>query len=52
MFVVILPILIILFILIVTNIRVVPQANAFIIERLGRYVQTWRAGLPFKIPFI
>ena len=52
MFVVILPILIILFILIVTNIRVVPQANAFIIERLGRYVQTWSAGLHFKIPFI
>ena len=47
-------IFLVLFILIVVlpNIRVVPQANAFIIERLGRYTQTWGAGLHFKIPFI
>ncbi len=27
--------------LIVTNIRIVPQANAYVIERLGKYMQTW-----------
>ena len=35
-----------------SNLRVVPQANAYIIERLGKYTVTWGAGLHFKIPFI
>ena len=38
--------------LIVTNIRIVPQANAFVIERLGAYHGTWQVGLHFKIPLI
>ena len=38
--------------IIVNNIRIVPQANAFVIERLGAYSQTWQVGLHFKIPFI
>lgn len=38
--------------LVVTNIRIVPQANAFVIERLGAYHQTWQVGLHFKIPLI
>lgn len=38
--------------LIVSNIRIVPQANAFIIERLGGYNGTWGVGLHVKIPFI
>ncbi|MCL2437300.1 MAG: SPFH/Band 7/PHB domain protein [Clostridiales bacterium] len=36
--------------LIVTNIRIVPQASAFVIERLGAYRVTWQVGLHFKIP--
>ena len=43
-------IVLVLFILI-RNIRVVPQARAFIIERLGAYSATWNVGLHFKIPF-
>lgn len=39
-------------ILIARNIRVVPQARAFVIERLGAYVHTWQVGLHFKIPII
>lgn len=39
-------------ILIVTNIRIVPQANAYVIERLGAYQETWQVGLHFKIPLI
>ncbi len=31
---------------------VVPQENAYVIERFGRYKTTWHAGLHFKIPFI
>jgi regulator of protease activity HflC (stomatin/prohibitin superfamily) len=35
-----------------TNIRIVPQAQAFVIERLGAYQQTWGVGLHVKVPFI
>ena len=38
--------------LIVTNIRIVPQANAYVVERLGAYHSTWQVGLHFKIPLI
>ena len=48
--------IIILFILIVlilsSCIKIVPQANAFVVERLGGYQATWSVGLHFKIPFI
>lgn len=43
---------IIIIALIVTNIRIVPQANAYVIERLGAYHATWQVGLHFKIPLI
>ena len=33
-------------------VRVVPQANAYIVERLGKYTATWGAGLHLKVPFI
>ncbi len=38
--------------LIISNIRIVPQANAFVLERLGGYLGTWGVGLHVKIPFI
>lgn len=38
--------------LIATNIRIVPQSNAYVIERLGAYNETWNVGLHFKIPVI
>lgn len=38
--------------LILNNIRVVPQAHAFIIERFGAYYTTWNTGLHVKIPFV
>ena len=49
-FIIILVILIIA--LLVTNIRIVPQANAYVIERLGAYMTTWEVGLHIKIPLI
>ena len=45
-------ILIIVAVLIVSCIRVVPQAQAFVIERVGSYLTTWDNGLHFKLPFI
>ena len=49
----IIPVIILLLIVfIVTNIRIVQQAKAVVIERLGAYKTTWGVGLHFKIPFI
>ena len=45
-------ILLILLIVIVSNVKVVPQAHAYVIERLGTYHVTWATGLHVKIPFI
>lgn len=42
---------VIVFILFAT-LRIVPEKNAYIIERLGKYKTTWNSGLHFKIPFI
>ncbi|MDR1734113.1 MAG: SPFH/Band 7/PHB domain protein [Oscillospiraceae bacterium] len=36
----------------IANIRIVPQSEAYVIERLGTYKDTWKAGLHLKIPFI
>lgn len=51
---IIIGIIIVLFIvwLVISNIRTVPQANAYVIERLGAYNNTWQVGLHIKIPFI
>lgn len=38
--------------LLVSNIRIVPQARAYVLERLGAYHGTWQVGLHFKIPLI
>ena len=43
---------IVLLILIVPNIKIVPQAATFIIERLGTYRTTWETGFHMKVPFI
>ncbi len=46
-------ILIVFVVLAVTScIRIVPQATALIVERLGAYIGTWSVGLHFKVPFI
>ncbi len=45
-------VLIIIIAIIVNCICIVPQANAWVIETLGKYDGTWNAGLHFKIPFI
>ncbi len=48
----IIGIVVVVIILIITNIRIVPQAHAYVIERLGIYQTTWQAGLRIKMPFI
>ena len=43
---------IILFVIVITNIAVVQQSRAYVIERLGAFQEVWGVGLHFKIPFI
>lgn len=44
--------LIIVFILVIPNVKIVPQAKVYVIERLGSYYKTWHNGLHIKIPFV
>ena len=44
--------IIIILVLIIPNIKIVPQATTFIIERLGTYRTTWETGFHMKVPFI
>ncbi len=48
----ILVIIVILALIIIPNIKIVPQAHEYVIELLGKYRTTWSAGLHFKWPFI
>ena len=52
MFIPFLIIAIIILVIVIANVKVVPQAYAYIIERFGGYHQTWSVGLHFKVPFI
>ena len=49
---VIIGVVVLILLLIVSNVRVVPQAHAFVIERFGAYLTTWKVGLHVKIPLI
>ena len=43
---------IVIVVILVSCIKIVPQANAFVMERLGAYQGTWEVGLHFKMPLI
>lgn len=45
-------IFVILLFILFRSICIVPQANAWIVERLGQYIGTWQPGLKIRIPFI
>ena len=45
-------VVIILFIIVISNIAVVQQSRAYVIERLGAFQEVWGVGLHFKVPFI
>ena len=47
------PFLILLIVLIVSScVKIVPQANAYVIERLGSYLSTWNNGVHMLVPFV
>ncbi len=45
-------ILILIIVVLCSCIKIVPQAHAYVVERLGAYQQTWSVGLHIKVPFI
>ncbi len=45
-------ILVLIIWVVLSCIKIVPQAHAYVIERLGAYQSTWSVGLHFKVPFI
>ena len=49
---IVITLLVIALIIIIPNIKIVPQAKAYVIERLGSYHETWKNGLHIKVPFI
>ena len=49
---VILALVVIVVLIIIRNIRIVQQAKAYVIERLGAYKTTWNVGIHLKVPFI
>ena len=49
---IILVLIILIIALVIANIRIIPQAHAAIVERLGAYHSTWDVGIHVKIPFI
>ena len=49
---IVIAVFIFILLLIVRNIRIVPQSKAVIIERLGGYLTTWGVGLHIKMPLI
>lgn len=52
LFIVLALVIIAIIALILTNIRVVPQSKAYVLERLGTYFATWETGIHVKIPFV
>lgn len=49
---IILGIVVLAFVIVVSNITVVQQSKAYVIERLGAFQSVWGVGLHFKVPFI
>ena len=45
-------ILVLIIWIVLSCIKIVPQAHAVVVERLGGYLDTWSVGLHFKTPFI
>ena len=45
-------VLLVILIVVISGIKVVPQASAYVVERLGAYYKTWQTGLHFCVPII
>ena len=52
MLIVLLLVIIFIILIFVTRIRIVPQANVYVVERLGAFYKAWGTGIHFLVPFI
>ena len=52
MWIIVLILFVIAFIIVITNIAVVQQSRAYVIERLGAFHTVWGVGLHMKVPFL
>ena len=48
----VLVLIFIILLILVSCIRIVPQAQAMVVERLGAYLETWNVGIHFKVPIL
>ena len=48
----IIVLIVLILVLVAANIKIVPQAHSYVVERLGAYKETWDVGLHIKMPFI
>lgn len=48
----VIAVIILVCVIIAANIKIVPQAHVYVVERLGTYMGSWGAGLHFKLPFV
>ncbi len=51
-FIVVVVLILVVLLVLASCIKIVPQASAYVVERLGGYLATWSVGLHFKVPFI
>ena len=49
---ILLAIILLVLVILIANIRIVPQASTYVIQRLGAYRTTWGTGFHWKVPFI
>lgn len=52
LWILIIALIVFIVLVVIKNIRIVPQSQAYILERLGGYLTTWQVGLHVKMPFI
>ncbi|HPZ26597.1 MAG TPA: SPFH domain-containing protein [Bacilli bacterium] len=45
-------IVVLLLIIVISGFRIVPQANAYVVQRVGQYYKTWETGIHYLVPFI
>lgn len=50
--IIVILLVIVLLMIAASCVKIVPQANAYVIEALGKYKTTWSTGLHFRVPFI
>ena len=50
--IIVLAIILVILIFLIANLKVVPQAHVYVIERIGAYHATWETGLHFLVPFV